>query len=386
MSKPDPQVQPPRHPDLTLADLTAALLWPRLFDAARLAMRPERMLLALATVVTIGLLGSVSLLWHDGLSFGQEIGILFTGWFESIVRWLDSLSLARPWDLQLGMLVAGMAGFWEMGYSLVVRSFPLSSIILGLPMLAVALVGWGAISRSAAFEFGLGTVEPGPVLVAKAVSRLPSLAGATLGLPVFVGVVALGMGAVGWLLLGLPVVNILGAVLFGGALLIALILVPLWAAWCIGFPMLAPAVMCEGPDAFEALQRAMAYIFAKPLRYLVYFVILLAVGVVMVTILMLILAGADALATGAATLFLDPETAAIVTGVAAPGPDAELTGSAVAAARIIIFWKATLGLILGAFIVSYAASASSVLYLAMRSLVDGQDPGDLASEIGTPRG
>jgi hypothetical protein len=382
MSKPDPQVQPPRHPDLTLADLTNALLWPRLFDAARLAMRPERMLLALATVVTIGLLGSASLLWKDGLSFGQEIGILTTGWVESIVAWLDSLSLAKPWDLNLSALVAAMAGFWETGYSLVVHSFPVSTVVLGLPMIAVALVGWGALSRSAAFEFGIGTVEPGPVLLAKAIRRLPSLAGATLGLPVFVGIVAVGMGVVGWLLLGLPVVNILGAVLFGAALLVSLILVPLWAAWCLGFPMLAPAVMCEGPDAFEALQRAMAYIFAKPLRYLVYIVILIALGVVMVTILLLLLAGADALATGAATMFLDPATAAIVTG--AVPPDGELAGSAVAAARIIVFWKATLGLIFGAFFVSYAASASSVLYLAMRSLVDGQDPGDLTSEIGTP--
>jgi hypothetical protein len=382
MSKPDPQVQPPRHPDLTLADLTNALLWPRLFDAARLAMRPERMLLALATVVTVGLIGSVSLLWQEGPSFGQEIGMLFSAWVESIVLWLGSLSLARPWELELGTLVAGMAAFWEAGSTLVVARFPVSTIVLGLPMLVVALIGWGALSRSAAFEFGIGTVEPGPVLVAKAIRRLPSLAGATLGLPVFVCVIALGMGILGWLLLGLPVVNILGAVLFGGALLITLILVPLWAAWCLGFPMLAPAVMCEGPDAFEALQRAMAYIFAKPLRYLVYCVILLALGVVMVTVLMLLLAGADALASGATALFLDAQTAAIVTG-AAPA-DGELTGSAAAAARIILFWKAALGLILSAFIVSYYASASSVLYLAMRSLVDGQDPGDLTSEIGTP--
>ncbi len=379
MSNPDTSVPAPRHPDLTLADLTGALLWPRLFDAARLAMRPERMLLALATVVTVGLIGSLSMLWNDGPSFGQEIGVLFTAWVESIVAWLGSLSLARPWDLNLTALVAGMASFWEAGSTLVVARFPVSTIVLGIPMLVVALIGWGALSRSAAFEFGLGTVEPGPVLLAKAIKRLPSLAGATLGLPVFVSLVALGMGVVGWLLLGLPVVNILGAVLFGGALLAALILVPLWAAWCLGFPMLAPAVMCEGPDAFEALQRAMAYIFAKPLRYLVYIVILLAVGVVMVTVLMLLLAGADALATGAATLFLDPATAAIVTG--AVPPDGELSGSAAAAARIIVFWKATLALILGVFIVSYAASASSVLYLAMRSLVDGQDPGDLASEI-----
>jgi len=342
-------------------------------------MRPERMLLALATVVTVGLIGSVSLLWHDGLSFGQEIGILTTGWVESILAWLDSLSLARPWELNLGVLVAGMAATREAGWSLVIHGFPVSTIILGLPMLAVALVGWGAISRSAAFEFGIGTVEPGPVLVAKAIKRLPSLVGAAFGLPVLVGVVALGMGMVGWLLLGLPVVNILGAVLFGAALLAALVLVPLWAAWCLGFPMLAPAVMCEGPDAFEALQRAMAYIFAKPLRYLVYSVILLALGVVMVTILMLLLTGADALATGAATMFLEPATAAIVTG--STPSDTELTGSAVAAARIIVIWKGAMGLILSAFIVSYAASASSVLYLAMRSLVDGQDPGDLASEI-----
>lgn len=373
----------PRHPDVTLADLTAGLLWPRLFETGRLAIRPERMLFGLATVVVVGLIGSLSLIWGgDGPSFGAAAGAFISTGTGVIGSWYDGLSLARPWDLRLEMLAGGLGLIWGNAAELA-RLFPWSVWLLGLPMLAALLVGWAAIARSAAWEFGIGTVETGPVVLATAIRRLPALLLATLGLPLFVAVVAVGLGAAGWLLLGIPVVNVGGAVLWGGALLIGLVLVPLLAAWVIGFPLLAPAVMCEGPDAFEAAQRAMAYVFGRPLRYLIYLGTLIALGAVVGSIIMLILYGADAFATGASAMFLDPNDARPVTGVAPDGVDGavDLEGAAAIAAGIIGFWHALLSLLLSAFIVSYAASASAVLYLLMRKLNDGQDPGDLAAEI-----
>ncbi len=377
MSSNHHETRPPRHPDLTLTDLTDALLWPRLFDAGRLAMRPERMFFGLLTVVLIGLLGSMSLLWSDEPSFGQSFGALLGALSEAIGSWMGRLSIAQPWDVHLGELAGNLAVVWQEAVTLTTVSFPVSSIVLGLPMLAVGLIGWAAIARSAAWEFGIGVTESGPVLLAVAVRRLPTLLGAVLGLPVFVGVVALGMGIVGWLLIGLPVLDVLGALLFGAALLVALVLVPVLAAWALGFPMLAPAVMCEGPDTFEAIQRGMAFVFGRPIRFVIYSLTLIALGAVLVGVLVLLLAGADALATGAMAMFLDESRAAVVTGIATD----DLEGTAVAAARIISFWKATATLILGSFVVSYFASASSVLYLLLRKLNDGQDPGDLAAEI-----
>jgi len=362
----------PRHPDLTLADLTGGLLWPRLFESGRLALRPERMFFGLATAVVVGLIGSLSLIWSEGPSFGQALGAFFGAATGAIGAWFDGLSLARPWDLHLEALAAQCGLIWVEGGNLA-RAFPWSIVVLGLPMLAVLLVGWAAIARSAAWEFGIGTVETGPVVLATALKRLPALLLAALGLPLFALVVAVGIGAAGWLLLGIPVVSVVGAVLWGGALLVALLLVPLLAAWAIGFPLLAPAVMCEGPDAFEAAQRAMAYVFGRPLRYLIYLGTLVALGSVLAAIVMLILYGANAFATGAAGMFGGGDVLNVASS--------ELEGVESYAARIIGFWHAILSLLLSAFVVSFAASASAVLYLLLRKLNDGQDPGDLAAEI-----
>ena len=362
----------PRHPDLTLADLTAGLLWPRLFEAGRLALKPERMFFGLVTAVVVGLIGSLSLLWSEGPSFGEALGAFFGTGASAIGAWFGGLSLARPWDLHLDTLAAQCGLVWVQGGELA-RAFPWSIVLLGLPMLAVLLVGWAAIARSAAWEFGIGTVETGPVVLATAVRRLPALLLAALGLPLFALVVAIGLGAAGWVLLGIPVVSPVGAVLWGGALLVGLVLFPLLAAWAIGFPLLAPAVMCEGPDAFEAAQRAMAYVFGRPLRYLIYLGTLIALGAVLAAIVMLILHGAAAFATGAAGMFGGGDVLSRASG--------DLEGFESYAARIIGFWYAILSLLLGAFVVSYAASASAVLYLLLRKLNDGQDPGDLAAEI-----
>lgn len=377
MSSTPQESPPPRHPDLTLRDLTDALLWPRLFDAGRLALRPVRLFFGLLTVVAIGLIGSMSLLWGDEPSFGHALGALVNAGVSTIGAWLSDLSLARPWDLHLTELSTNVAAFGQEASTFATQSFPVSVFVLGIPMLVAALVGWAAIARLAAWEFGIGVTEASPKVLAVALARMPSLLGAVLGLPMLVGAVALGMGVAGWLLMALPVLNMLGAVLFGVSMLMALVLTPLLVAWGVGFPLLAPATMCEGPDAFEALQRAMAYVIGHPLRYLIYVVTLIALGAALFSVLLILLAGADALASGATGMFLSGPDADLVSGVASE----EHAGTAIAAARIIAFWKATFSLILGAFTVSYFGSASAVLYLLLRKLNDGQDPGDLSAEI-----
>lgn len=373
MSTTDPTLPTPRHPDLTLPDLTESLLWPRLFEAGRLALAPHRLLIALATAVAVGILGSASLLWKEGPSFGASLGDLIRFAAAAIGSWFDGLSLARPWDLDFPRLAAA-AGDIAYAARALFDAFPVSTFLLGLPMLVVLLLGWAAVARSAAWDFGVGKPEEPPALLAVAIRRLPTLLLAALGPPIFLALVVLAMAVFGWLLLELRVVDVAGAVLWGGVLLVALVLTPLAAAWVIGSPLLAPAVVCEGPDAFEAAQRAMAYVFGRPLRYLIYLATLIALGAILVAILALILGGANALATAATTALGGGEEVL-------SAPRAELEGTRAAAARVIDFWRALLALLLTAVILSYAASASAVLYLLLRKLNDGQDPADLAAEI-----
>lgn len=374
----EPAASKPRFPDLTLADLVAELVWPGLLRAGTLALAPSRLLLATGTIILIGLIGSLSRIWSD-VSFGTRAGDVLGQSARQIGAALGSIDLARPWEIDLAALWAGIASLAFGTPGQLLTDFPVSTFVLGIPMIVVALVGWCAIARSAAWEFGIHASEGWTTCLTRSIQRAPALVAVVLGPPVVVGLIALGMGALGWVLLGLPAVNVVGAVLWGLTLFVAVVTVLLTAAWAAGSPMLAPAVACEGPDAFDAIQRAMAYVIGKPLRYLVYVGLLAAVGALLTTLLALVLRGGDELATRATAMFLAEEHAAIVLPHGSGTP--ELEGTAVAAGRIVAFWRSMLTLALGSFVLSYFASSSAVLYLVMRRLNDGQDVGDLGSEI-----
>ena len=359
----------PRRPDLLLSDLTSELLWPCLFRAGTLAFRPGRLLIAFVTLVLIGLIGSLSRIWSEAPSFADRVGQVVGGVFRSIGASLDGLNLARPWDLPLGE--AGAAGFALVLSAPVVllREYPVSFFLLGLPMLGVALVGWGAISRSASIEFALDVPESDSTSLARALRSLAALLQAFLGPILIAGLVALVLGSIAWILFSLPVVDLLGAVLFGLGVIVALLLVTFLSLWLASLPILPAAVMCEGPDVFDAVQRGLAYVVRKPLRYALYLLVLVAVGAVLTAIVSLLLYAADRFATGASVMFLSPEYAEKLS-------DPTQVHSTLLT-RILGFWRSMLQIALGAFVFSYVGSASAVLYLLMRKLVDGQTPADM---------
>lgn len=369
-----------RFPDLMLADLLSELLWPGLLRAGALAFRPQRLFVAAGTIVLVGLVGSLSHLWSEA-SFGQRTGEVFGGAARGFGTAFDSFSLSRFWDLPLGRLWMAIEALVLYAPIQIVQEFPVSTFILGLPMLAVALVGWFAIARSAAFEFGVHAFEPWSVCVARGIERLPALALSVFAVPIAVVLFASLTAGLSWVLLGLPVVNLVGAVLWGFGLLIGVFAAVLLAAWALGLPLLAPAIACDGPDSFDAMQRALAYVIGKPLRYTMYTTGLIAIGAVLAVLVGLVLHGGDELATRSASALLSPEHAVVLQPGSA-GSDT-LEGTTAAAAHVIDFWRSLLSLAGGAFVFSFFSSASSVLYLLMRKLNDGQDIGDLASEIGS---
>ncbi|GAB4385166.1 MAG: hypothetical protein Kow0022_10060 [Phycisphaerales bacterium] len=369
-----------RFPDLMLADLLSELLWPGLFRAAALALRPQRLLLAAATIVLVGIIGSLSRLWSEA-SFGQHAGKTLAEAASGLGIALDSYSFSRFWDLPLARLWQAIEALVLHAPVQIVRAFPVSAFVLGLPMLGVALLGWLAIARSAAFEFGLHAVEPWSACVARGIERLPGLALSVFAVPIAVMMLAGLTAGLSWVLLGLPGVNIVGAVLWGLSLFACVFAALLLAAWALGLPLLAPAVACDGPDAFDAMQRALAYVIGRPLRFVIYAAVLMAIGAVSAGLVSLILRGGDELATRSASALLSAEQARIF--VPGGAQRSALEGTDALAAGIIDFWRSLLALAGGAFVFSFFSSASSVLYLLMRKLNDGQDIGDLASEIDT---
>lgn len=345
---------------LTLSDLTGDLVWPRLLRAGQLALRPSR--LGVAFFYLIGLVAIVQLAdWLDG----ENRNVLMSAWarwqehFHALLDACLRLSSADAAQAVNGMFISVV---WEN-----VRDHPAIAIpFIPIVLLWTTVMG-GAISRMAAMDFAQGVGLSWPEGVGYALGRWASFAGSVMGpLALLYGLAAI-MAIGGWALFSVPGLNILGGLLWFGFLLIAAIGAIIMLAMTLGGPMLVPGVACEGTDAIDAVQHAYSYVFARPLRLLVYMAILL----VQFLLLWLVVSGAVWLITHfaqhAASVFTGEATDRVIAGQ----PD--LGGTQAVASGFVRFWTAVPAMLGAAFIISYFWCAATVLYLCMRRICDGQD-------------
>ncbi len=385
MASNDPATPPSTHLDSTaravrLADITADLLWPRLFRAAALALRPSRLAIALLMLIATLLIGEAARFNLDppqpnmaGFLFSHIIGAV-NGVATGVVQ-LD-VQLVR--DKVESLFTITVPKLWE--------RYGFRPFVLGIPIILVWAVGGCAISRMVACDFSLGVLVSFRKGLAFAVGRMGSLLVAVL-LPLFVAtILTLAMSAVGWLLLGFSGMQFFGAVFYGFMLIAGAITVALLACYILGTPMLIPAVACEGADGLDAIQRAFAYVLGRPLRLLIFGLIALMLGWLSVVIFDLIARAAIGFTGWASTLFAD-ETARDIVHRAAQVPErggaARVTlaepieGPQGTTAQIIRLWILIPRVIVGAFAVSFFFSASTILYLLLRQAHDGQDWAEL---------
>jgi hypothetical protein len=349
---------------VTLADLTAHLLWPKLLRSAALALSPSRLGLSALVLVVISAIdqGWASLFGGPSegpfrgpllRSLGQlaaSIGALARGQVEPAAEGVLSALVATP----LEPIWGGSSIRWRELIGL---------LIVGPLAMALFAVVQGAIARSAACEVSLGQPLAWTRSLGFALSRAGSLVGAVVGPLVLcwllVGVLWLG----GWVLLKWPVLNLVGALLYPLFLLTGLVACVLMVGFVAGLAMLGPAVACDDADAFDAVQRAFAYVIARPLHLLAYYLVLLAQGVVAFALLqflvLMVLRLVDASAGG------------VTEGGVEPG------WSVRASAWLIGLWKTVLLVITGSYVLSLFTCGGTMLYLVMRQLVDGQDVGEL---------
>jgi len=369
--------EPSRAP-ITLDDLTGDLIWPRLLRAASLGLGPSRLGIAFFTVVFLAIIGMLAD-WIGGLagdgpgegvagprSLGELALVAFNGVLDGVARLHPADTAAALYWAFVGAPVAA------------ITQFPASTIVavlLGVPVVAIA---GGAISRMAACEFAVGLSMSWPQGLGFAISRLGSLVGALAGPIVVVWVVAL-LVALGGALLRVPVLNILVGALYGLALLLAFIAVLVMIAYFIGKPLLIPAVTCDGADAIDSIQRAYAYVYGRPLRLAAYLAVLLAQALFVLLLAQLIMWGVQILAEGAARALAGERGASIFAAVrsteTAAAEEAGATGAA--AAWFIRLWLAVAWGLVWAYAMSFYFCASTLLYLAMRRMVDGQDMHEL---------
>ncbi len=351
-----------REGHIALGDLTGDLLFPRLFRVPGLALRPERVVFGLGIVTVVAVCALIA-------------GLVSGGPWPNAAVYQSIAMTAQTMSQDIGAGRFGLVGFGvgivlrELGYLVVEQPLGTGIVLLGL-VGAWGVFG-GAVCRGVALESSAGLHLSGRAALRFGLTRGWSAAGAVALAPALVFVGLLLVGLAGAATMAFPGVDILGAALFGVAIVAGLAAAVLIVVFALALPMIAAAVAAEDDDAFDALQRALGYAVARPLTLLGYLLLALVQGVVATGLVWWLGSLAVWLAASAISL-----VSAIVGGgawrVIGEGMDPFVTDPSFAG-RIVAGWAALPIAVALGFAVSYVHAAGTVVYLNLRRLVDGQD-------------
>ena len=367
---PDTQPVGIRQPTVMLTDLTGDLLWPRVLRAPALALAPSRLLIG----ATCAFLLSIVLTLAEQFSSetettnssidqaGQQVSM-------SIASIRTSIESMNPELLAQSILRSTIAI-----RNLVMES-PLVALLVGLPMIAILAVAGGAISRSTAIEFAKGRYAAREDTVGFALKRTAQLTGSIAG-PIIGCVIVFLLIAVGGLLLSFPVFDVIGSIIYGLMLILGIGATIVLTLHMLALPMIIPALSIEGTDAFDAIQRSYAYVVAKPLRYLLYALLLTLVGTLGAGVFTLLVQSSVEMTDWAAQFFANNSTTRVLTG------EDELGATQGLAHQIVGVWKTLAGLCISGYVISIFFASSSLLYLVARRICDGQDVNEVWDGIG----
>lgn len=361
MSHPRP---PAREPQVLLSDLTAELLWPRALRAPAMALRPARVALGMAAVFLATLIGQLSTLWsRDAEPFAGEIsGPISSSLQQSFQALLSFSSTGMQQAVASLALLPGR----------LITERPIDTIVLGIPIVLVLVLFGGTISRAVAVEYAAARITDWPSDFRVSTSKAGWSLAAVIA-PLALAGVLLGLVMLGGFSLGVPVLNIIGAVLYAAAVGVAFFALCVLILQALALPMIVPALMCEGTDAYDAVQRSYAYILARPLRLLAHAAILLVLGIVSLAIFAAVARGSVELADWAASRLTSEAGERVL---ARERPDS-LAATQPVAHAIIRGWRAVVDTAIAGFALSYFFAAGTILYLHARRICDGQGTGDI---------
>lgn len=363
-----------RQPSVLLSDLTGDLLWIRILRAPALALSPGRMITGsicaflLALVLQIATVfkpaeGSTEIsAYAQFMVVGDRLNMIIRNLFESALA-LDPMRFVQS--------------IWLAAQELrnIVMQTPLIAITIGLPLVAILAVAGGAISRSAAIEFAQGRFASRDDTLGFTLRRIRQFVGAVVG-PVLICTLIFLIIGLGGLLLSVPVLDVVGSILYGLALCIGIFATIVLMLHVLALPMIVPALSIEGTDAFDAIQRSYAYVIGKPLRYLIYGLILIFLGIISAAVFTIVASGSIEMTDWAATLFTNDAATRVLTGTG------ELGATKGAAHSIIEIWRIIIELITAGFVISLFFTSSTLLYLVVRRVCDGQGINEVWDGIG----
>ncbi|MFI4873474.1 MAG: hypothetical protein ACIARQ_16815 [Phycisphaerales bacterium JB061] len=379
-----------REPDfgrpfrLTAGDLIGDLLWPKLLRVPSLALRPDRIGLAILIVLLIGLIDQTlaAIANTEESPATPVVEMLSTRFAQGQAQAFESVAQLAVGDA----LIIGWNGTWRAITSTFSDAPWRASFVLPVAFLIYITFAVG-ISRMAVDDFARGKSTKWTEALAWSLQGFVSTLVAHL-IPILVLLLIVGVLSVGGLvLLGVPYLNMVGSLFTILGVLLAFVGVLVLIGFGLGAPMLSPAIASEGFDGFDAMQRVGSYIFSKPGRFAIYAFILFVQFAVVASIAAAIAGATSGLAAWSMGLIMDwtnnPDGVAVAAGAASEGRG--FAGDW--AARVVEFMLKLPALAAGGFLLCYWISGWSVQYLLLRQATDGQDvtdifvPGEMEARI-----
>ena len=372
-------------------------LFTRIFKAFRVAIRPSKMLLALAALL---------LMYGGGRLMDAAWPQRFVDAGYELRTGLPALSaVAKPFASllsdELGNLNATSRAVLDVNWGYpsgvagsVVRfavEIPVSYWI-GNKLFFTALFAWylvvwaifgGAICRTAAIHVTRDEVISPRQALKFSLKALPSFIGAPL-IPflmvLFLGVLIALMG----LVLYIPYVGpMLSGALLVVPMLMALLMTFLVVGSIAGSGLMYPTIAVEGSDAFDALSRALSHVFAAPWRLIFYCGVGIGYGALtyyfvrlfVFIMLSLVHFFAGWFLVGNAgrnweSMWPTPEMSHLAYH---PEWSNMSNWGVTVGAGISVFWIYLAMSLLGAYVISFYFSASTIIYLMMRRKVDATE-------------
>lgn len=275
---------------------------------------------------------------------------------------------------------------------------PWITAVYGLYALVIwAMVG-GTLARMAAVH-AVRNERISPVEAFRFVARRPLGFLFCLPLPVLVvAMIAFVLVVGGFVFFNLPLLEMVGSLLFGGALALGIAAAGVSLISAAAAPMMFPVLAVEASDPFDAVSRAVNYVLGRPWRWAACNLVILVYGAITTTLVATIVllavwmthamvdAGVVAGSGTAGVSRFDAVFPSAEAGVlSSPAGDGSLGVSMATAGQLIRFWVGLFEALIAAYLVSYFMVANTHLYLLLRRSADGTALDEMAVvDVPTP--
>lgn len=337
-----------------------------IFGAIGSAIRPGRLFVA---VFCLALLVGGGQLWDACAGPITDQGSL--GPFAFATQHVtDALAAVRRGVVQLDpdVMIDGIVAMtWGVPASLWGAGACWFLFVFGLYAVVVLALSFGLQARFEAIVVAERQPPSTDRLLDEFTTLCASFIGAWITPLAIAALLAMAIMVGSFILLSIPLLSIIGAVLWGIVLLLALGLAVTLLGLGISGALLVPAVAVDGCAGPDAMHRAFGLSMARPLRWLWYLVVMsigLGLGLVIVDTVVA-LATWLAMGLGGAWVSGDAFT------IAVQGDLAETSGwSTTATGEILGFWLVLLQWLVAGWVLCYLAAASTRAWMLLRIAID----------------